>query len=49
MAILNKTRIVSLTEKPWIINFISNNNCLNKKSELINKCKHINKFLLKNV
>ena len=41
--------IVCLSEKLWIINFILDNNYLNKKSELINKCRHINKFLLKNV
>ena len=41
--------ILCLTEKLWIINFIHVNNYLNKKSELINKCRHINKFLLKNV
>ena len=41
--------ILCLTEKLWIINFIYDNNYLNKKSELINKCRHINKFLLKNV
>ena len=38
-----------LTEKLWMINFIHDNNYLNKKSELINKCRHINKFLLKNI
>ena len=37
--------ILCLTEKLWIINFIHENNYLNKKSELMNKCKHINKFL----
>ena len=41
--------ILCLTEKLWIINFIHDNNYLNKKSELINKCRHINKFLLKDV
>ena len=38
-----------LTEKLWIINQINDNNILNKKSELINKCRHLNKFLLKHV
>ena len=38
-----------LTEKLWIINQINNNNILNKKSELINKCRHLKKFLLKQV
>ena len=41
--------ILCLTEKLWIINFIHDNNYLNKKSELINKCRHFNKFLLRNV
>ena len=35
------------TEKFWTINHINDNNILNKKSELINKCDHLNKFLLK--
>ena len=38
-----------LTEKLWIVNHISDNNILNKKSELINKCRHLKKFLLKHV
>ena len=38
-----------LTEKLWIINHINDNNILNKKSELINKCRHLNRFLLKHV
>ena len=38
-----------LTEKLWIINQINDNNILNKKSELINKCRNLNKFLLKHV
>ena len=29
-----------LIEKLWIINHINNNNILNKKSEIINKCRH---------
>ena len=38
-----------LTEKLWIINFINDENMLNKKSELISKCRHLNKHLLRNV
>ena len=39
-----------LTEKLWIIiNSIDDENLLNKKSEFMNKCRHINKFILKNV
>ena len=41
--------ILCLTEKLWIINFIHDSNYFNKNSELVNKCKHINKCLLKNV
>ena len=29
--------------------FVHDRNYLNKKSELVNKCRHSNKFLLKNV
>ena len=36
-------------EKYWIIKDINNPDLLNKKSELINKCRHVNKILLKNV
>ena len=38
-----------LTEKLWIIKFVNNKNLLNKKSELINKCRHLNNFLLASV
>ena len=41
--------ILCLTEKFWIINFIHDNNYFNKKSELMNKCRHFSKFFLKNV
>ena len=36
-----------LEEKLWIINHINDNNTLNKKSELIKKCRYLKKFLLK--
>ena len=36
-------------QKNWIINFINDKNMLNKKSELISKCRHLNKHLLRNV
>ena len=36
-----------LMEKLWIINHITDTNILDKKSELINKCRHLNKLLLK--
>ena len=38
-----------LTEKLWIINFINEENMSNKKSELISNCRHLNKYLLRNV
>ena len=38
-----------LTEKLWIINFINDEKMLNKKSELISNCRHLNKHLLRNV
>ena len=46
----NSTRCnLCLTEKLWIINSINDENCLNKKLELISKCRHLNKVLLKSV
>ena len=36
-------------EKYWIIKYFDNPNLLNKKLELINKCRHQNKILLINV
>ena len=41
--------LLCITEKPWIIKFPNNKDLLNKKSELVNKCRHLNKFLLANV
>ena len=38
-----------LTEKLWIIKFINDENMLNKKSELVSKCRHLNKHFLRNV
>ena len=38
-----------LMEKYWIIKYFDDPNLLNKKSELINKCRHQNKTLLMNV
>ena len=41
---------LSITEKLWNIESVNNNkDLLNKKSELIKKCRHLNKFLLVNV
>ena len=38
-----------LTEKLLILNALGDDKCLNKKTEFINKCRHQNKLLLKNV
>ena len=38
-----------LSEKLLIIESINDNDLLNKKSEFVSKCRHLNKFLLKNV
>ena len=38
-----------LTEKLFILNALGDDKCLNKKTEFINKCRHQNKLLLKNV
>ena len=45
----NKCCKLCLMEKYFIISQIDNNNLLNKRSEFITKCRHINKFLLNNV
>ena len=38
-----------LTEKLSIINFINDGNMLNKRSELLSRCRHLKKHLLRNV
>ena len=38
-----------ITKKLLIIKFMNNKGILNKTSERINKCRHLNKFLLVNV
>ena len=38
-----------LTEKLFIIKSFDNNQLLNKKSELVNTCRHKNKLLLKKI
>ena len=38
-----------LTEKLFILNTLGDGNCLNEKTEFINKYRHQNKLLLKNV
>ena len=38
-----------LIDKYWIIKYFDDPNLLNKKSELINKCRHQNKIFLMNI
>ena len=38
-----------LMEKYWIIKYFNDPDLLNKRSELINKCRHKNKIMLKYV
>ena len=38
-----------LTEKLWIIKFFNDGNMLNKRLELLSRCKHLKKHLLRNV
>ena len=40
---------MSLTEKFYIIQSLDDKNLLNKKLEIMNKCRHQNKLLLSNV
>ena len=37
-------QLLCLTEKLWIITFFTNNDLLNKKSEVIDLCEHLNKL-----
>ena len=45
---ISKRCLLCLQEKLCIIEHEDQNNLLNKRSELVNKCLHTNKFLLKN-
>ena len=38
-----------LTEKLWLIQYLDDVNLLNKKSELISKCRHANKLMISSV
>ena len=40
---------IFLIEKYWIIKYFVDPSLLNKKSELINQCRHLNKILLMNL
>ena len=47
---LNSNRcILCLSEKMFIIKNLDDVDLLNKRSEFISKCRHINKYMLKNV
>jgi hypothetical protein len=45
---ISKKCALCLQEKLMILEFPDKNNLLNKRSEMVNKCRHQNKFLLKN-
>ena len=45
---ITKKCLLCLHEKPEIINYPEQNKLLNKRYELISKCRHANKFLLRN-
>jgi len=46
---VSKTCDLCLNEKLEILNFKDRDKLLNKRSELISKCRHFNKYLLKNM
>ena len=46
---VSKTYDLCLNEKLEILNFKDRDKLLNKRSELISKCRHFNKYLLKNM
>ena len=43
-----KKCLLGLHEKHEIVNFEDQDHLLNKRSELISKCRHANKYLLRN-
>ena len=45
---ISRRCLLCLQEKVSIIEHVDQENLLNKRSELVNKCLHTNKFLLKN-
>ena len=45
---ISKKCHLRLQEKFEILNYPDQNELLNKRSELISKCRHVNKFLLSN-
>ena len=45
---MSKKCLLCLHEKLEIVNFEDQDHLLNKRSELISKCRHVNKYLLRN-
>ena len=45
---ISKKSLLCLHEKLEIVNFEYQDHLLNKRSELISKCRHANKYLLRN-
>ena len=45
---ISKKCLLCLHEKLEIVNFEDQDHLLNKRSELISKCRHANKYLLRN-
>ena len=45
---ISKKCLLCLHEKLEIVNFEDQNHLLNKRSELISKCRHVNRYLLRN-
>ena len=45
---ISKKCQLCLQEKFEILNYLSPNELLNKRSKLMSKCRHVNKFLLSN-
>ena len=45
---ISKNCLLCLQEKLQIVNFEDQDHLLNKRSELISKCRHANKYLLRN-
>ena len=45
---VTKTCLLCLHAKNEIVNFAEQDHLLNKRSEVISKCRHVNKYLLRN-
>ena len=46
---VNKTCGLCLTEKLLICEYVDRNRLINSRSELVSKCRHQNKYILKNI